>query len=137
MRAFHSWNNALCTTQKLESIQGFLVINTYVFHHALFMEHGMFWAYTGIIQTGRNGINLYNLSIFILSQIAIGAMQYTGTTVRAGQGLRIVTHSRATASSLYPEFFYLGIILKLVESANGIGAATYTCLLYTSDAADE
>ena len=62
----------------------------------------MFWAYTGIIQTGRNGINFYNLSIFILSQITIGTVQDTGTAVRVGQGLGIVSYSRATASSTSP-----------------------------------
>ncbi|MNI95628.1 hypothetical protein D3C73_1539280 [compost metagenome] len=70
MRRFESRNDSLSHTQQLQCIKRLRIGNRNILGAFNILEIGMLRTNTRIVQSGRDGMRLCNLSVFILQQIA-------------------------------------------------------------------
>src|SRR5690554_3292782 len=96
MRGFQCRHNSFLAAAIMESGQGFVIADAHIAGPAIVLEPSVFGAYTRIVQSGRNGVGFYDLTIFVLNDIRAVAMQHTHST--RVQRCRMTTSIQALAS---------------------------------------
>src|SRR5881296_501149 len=109
----------------MKGVKRFTVIHTGVGHAAAVMELGVFRADSWIIETGRNGMRRYYLTIRILQNVGERSVQNTGPPARKTRS--VVTQCGAAAARLDPDHLNLLVFNKVIEEAYRIATATDTC----------
>src|SRR5687768_16593551 len=79
--------DTLIMAQGMECLQRLIVGYSDIFRTIAVLEPRVFRSDTRIIQTGRNGVGLDNLSILILNQIGAISMQYTRPPLCQGSSM--------------------------------------------------
>src|SRR3954447_4537387 len=87
MTGFKSWYDTLIMAKAMEGSQSLSISYSYVFGPLAILEPCMLRTHAWVVQTGRNGVRLNDLSILILDQISSVAMQHTGSPRGQGRGM--------------------------------------------------
>ena len=79
----------------------------------------MLRTYTRVIETGRNGVRLYDLAITVLHEIGPVTVQNAGGRI-GGQGGCVFTCFKTMARSLYADQAYVFMIDIRIKDTHGI-----------------
>ena len=101
-----------------EGFQGFLVGNADIFGAARILEHGVFRAYRGVVQSCGYGIHRSGIACGILDHIGIKAVQYA-RFAKAERG-RVLAVVRAVSAGFHADKAHAGVIHKAGKNADGV-----------------
>ena len=115
--------DTLGACQILKCVHGFVVRNCHILGAADIMQPRVLRADAGIIQTGGDGVNRRDLTVLILAEIGLHAVENAQTArIDGGCSLEGVD---AAACGLTADQAHIFIIDEIVEAANGVGAAAH------------
>src|SRR5690606_14655367 len=100
-------------------------------------QPAVFWANTGVIQTGRDGVRTHDLAVFIFHQISPVAMQHARTTFVQRRSMVVTIESPTTG--FHAVHGDLSVFNVGMEQTNGIGTTTHTgnqCIRLTTKMLD-
>ena len=123
MSTLNGADDALGACQILECVYRFIIGHGHVLRASDIMQIGMLRSNAGIIQTCRDGIYRCDLSIFILTEIRLHAVEDAETARsdrRSGQ-----RRIHALAGCLTADQLHFLIFDEIIESTHGIAAAAH------------
>src|SRR5437764_221186 len=108
----------------MEGVERLIVINEGIFHTPRIMHAGVFRTDGRIIQTSGNRMCGDDLSVFILQNVRIGAVEYARGS--SGKSCRVISQLRAPSAGLDADHPDCGVRYKRMEEADGIAASAHT-----------
>ena len=124
MRGLNRRNNALRAGQIFKCLYRFLVGNRHVLRAAGVKQHGVLRTDARIVQTGGNRVNRCNLTVFVLTEVRLHAVEDTQTA--GGQGGSGLLGVDAASGSLAADELNALVLNEVVEGADGVGTAADT-----------
>ena len=124
MGTFDSANNTLRLSQIFKGLHSFFICNRHILCSANLMKIRMFRADSGIIQSCRNRIYFFNISVIILAEKGFHTMKYTDTSLR--NCCRMVWRINPFPSGFTSDELYIGIIFIGIKGADRITASAHT-----------
>src|SRR5713226_3689067 len=120
-------NDAFGAGEQARGIQGSLIGDGEVFRAALICEPGVLGANGRIIEPGGDGMRRGNLSVFVLQNICVSALQdagaRSGKTLMRGKASGVFAKFAAAATGFDADHLYISIAEEIVKEADGIRAA--------------
>ena len=84
----------------------------------------MLWSDAGVIEPSGDGVGLDDLSVVVLDELGVAAVQHTGPTVH--HGCAVVAQAGTASAGFHTDQRDVGVGDEGVEETNGVGAATDT-----------
>src|SRR5690606_34410584 len=107
----------------MKRLQGLVIGDGDILRAAAVFQPSVLRPHTGVVQPGRNGVRLHDLTIFVLNDIRSVAMQYTDLPgVERGS----VTAGFDTVAGSFNTYQLHAVVADVrVENTHGVGTATH------------